>query len=78
MNVDIHDPWADAADARHEYGVDLVAEPAKGAYDAIVMAVAHRQFVEQGAKGIRGYGRNGAVLYDVKSAFGKDDVDGRL
>ncbi|HEY3814271.1 MAG TPA: nucleotide sugar dehydrogenase [Caulobacteraceae bacterium] len=78
MSVDIHDPWADPADARHEYGLDLIAEPAKGAYDAIVMAVAHRRFVEQGAKAIRGYGRNGAVLYDVKSAFGKDDVDGRL
>ena len=76
--VDIHDPWIDAADARHEYGLDLTADPQKGAYDAIVLAVAHRQFVDQGVEAIRAHGRKGAVLYDVKSAFGKDDVDGRL
>ncbi len=76
--VDIHDPWIDAADARHEYGLDLIADPQKGAYDAIVLAVAHRQFVDQGVESIRAHGRKGAVLYDVKSAFGKDDVDGRL
>src|SRR5690606_41878057 len=48
--VDIHDPWADAGVVRHEYGLDLLdGEPAEGAYDAIVLAVGHREFRERGA-----------------------------
>jgi UDP-N-acetyl-D-galactosamine dehydrogenase len=76
--VDIHDPWVDADDAAAEYGVELTDEPTRGTYDAIVLAVAHRQFVERGVDALRAFGRNGAVLYDVKSALPKADVDGRL
>jgi UDP-N-acetyl-D-galactosamine dehydrogenase len=76
--VDIHDPWVDAAEARHEYGVELVSEPAQGAYDAVVLAVAHGVFLELGAEGIRAFGRPGSVLYDVKSALPREAVDGRL
>ena len=78
VTVDIHDPWICAADAVHEYGVELTAEPGKGAYDAVVLAVAHREFVELGADALRAYGRPGAVLYDVKSALPRDGVDARL
>jgi UDP-N-acetyl-D-galactosamine dehydrogenase len=76
--VDIHDPWVDAAEARHEYGVELVSSPEKGAYDAVIIAVAHRQFAELGAQGLRAFGKPGAVLYDVKYVLPKADVDGRL
>ncbi len=78
MRVDIHDPWVDPAEARHEYGVDLTADPKAGDYDVIVLAVAHRQFVELGAVGIRAFGKDPSVLYDVKSALPRDAVDGRL
>ncbi|MFX4782024.1 UDP binding domain-containing protein, partial [Acinetobacter baumannii] len=40
MQVDIYDPWADAEEARHEYAIDLVAQPEQGRYDAIILAVA--------------------------------------
>jgi UDP-N-acetyl-D-galactosamine dehydrogenase len=76
--VDLHDPWVDAAEARHEYGVELTADPARGAYDVVVLAVAHSRFLELGAAGVRGFGRPGAVVYDVKSALPRDGVDGRL
>ena len=78
MRVDIHDPWVDPAEARHEYGVELTADPKAGDYDVIVLAVAHRQFIELGAAGIRAFGKDPSVLYDVKSALPRDAVDGRL
>ncbi|WP_133477760.1 nucleotide sugar dehydrogenase [Cognatilysobacter segetis] len=76
--VDIHDPWADAHEAFGEYGISLVAEPPTGAYDAVILAVAHRQFAELGAEGARAYGKPGALLYDIKSLYPRDAVDGRL
>jgi UDP-N-acetyl-D-galactosamine dehydrogenase len=43
--VDVHDPWVNVEHARSEYGVDLIAEPETGQYDAVVLAVAHGEFV---------------------------------
>jgi nucleotide sugar dehydrogenase len=76
--VDVHDPWVNADEAHHEYGLDPVGEPPAGNYDAIVLAVGHRQFRELGAERIRDFGRPGAVLYDVKYLLPKEAVDGRL
>jgi UDP-N-acetyl-D-galactosamine dehydrogenase len=78
FTVDLHDPWVDAAEARHEYGVELTAEPARGGYDVVVLAVAHSRFLDLGAAGVRAFGRPGAVVYDVKSALPRDGADGRL
>ncbi|WP_240098638.1 Vi polysaccharide biosynthesis UDP-N-acetylglucosamine C-6 dehydrogenase TviB [Thermomonas flagellata] len=76
--VDVHDPWVDAAEARHEYGLDLVAAPAAGAYDAVVLAVAHRQFAALGGDGVRAFCKPQAVVYDVKGVLPREAVDGRL
>ena len=73
--VDVHDPWVNADEARHEYGLDLVAEPQPGRYDAIILAVAHREFTERGADGVRALGKPGAVLFDVKRALPRHAVD---
>ncbi len=74
-NVDVHDPWVDAGEAKHEYGLDLVAEPEPGRYDAVVLAVSHREFIALGADGIRRLGKPGAVLFDVKRALPRGAVD---
>ena len=77
--VDVFDPWVDAAEARHEYGITPVAEPARGAYDAIIVAVGHDRFRELGGDGIRAFGKpGGSVVYDVKYVLPRDQVDGRL
>ena len=76
--VDVWDPWIDAAEARHEYGLDLISAPAAGAYDAIVLAVAHRQFAELGPDAIRAFGKADAVLFDVKSLLPRGVADLRL
>ena len=76
--VDVHDPWVDAEQARAEYDIKMIAEPEAGAYDAIILAVAHRQFKDLGAENIHRYGRASHVLYDIKHLLPAADVDGRL
>ena len=75
--VDVHDPWVDADEARHEYGITPIASPDAGAYDAVILAVAHHQFAEAG-QGARDYAKPGGVVYDVKGVLPRDAVDGRL
>ncbi len=76
--VDVHDPWVDVAEAKQEYGLDLVSAPRKGAYDGVIVAVAHNEFRALGADGIRGFCADNAVLYDIKYVLSPDDVDDRL
>jgi UDP-N-acetyl-D-glucosamine/UDP-N-acetyl-D-galactosamine dehydrogenase len=78
VNVEIYDPWADNAEAEHEYGLSLVKAPTPGAYDGIIVAVAHQQFREMGAKAIRALGKSEHVLYDLKYVLPSSDVDLRL
>ncbi|GMQ87646.1 MAG: Vi polysaccharide biosynthesis UDP-N-acetylglucosamine C-6 dehydrogenase TviB [Gammaproteobacteria bacterium] len=78
VNVDVYDPWVDAGEAEQAYGVTPIRQPEKGVYDAIVLAVAHDQFRELGAEGLRAFGKDSCVLYDVKHVLPVDAVDGRL
>ncbi|MET0081778.1 MAG: Vi polysaccharide biosynthesis UDP-N-acetylglucosamine C-6 dehydrogenase TviB [Sedimenticola sp.] len=77
-DVDVYDPWVNPQEAEEEYGITPIEKPEPGTYDAVVMAVAHREFVEMGSEAIRALGKEGAVLYDVKSLFPASEVDGRL
>jgi UDP-N-acetyl-D-glucosamine/UDP-N-acetyl-D-galactosamine dehydrogenase len=76
--VEIYDPWASAAECRHEYGLNPVPALKPNRYDAVVVAVAHRQFRELGARGVRRLCRRKHVLYDIKHVFPAAAVDGRL
>ena len=77
--VDVWDPWVDTAEAREEYALDLLeAEPEAGAYDAVVLAVPHREFVALAGDGVRRLGRENAVVFDVKSALPPEAADLRL
>jgi UDP-N-acetyl-D-galactosamine dehydrogenase len=77
-NVDVYDPWVNAQEAQHEYGITPVTEPAAGKYDAIIMAVGHDQFKQMGVDSIRKLGRRECVLYDIKSILPRSSVDARL
>jgi UDP-N-acetyl-D-galactosamine dehydrogenase len=77
-NIDVHDPWADSAEAEHEYGISLVAKPKAGSYDAIIVAVAHKQFIELGVSGIRNFGSPNTVIFDIKHVLPKEASNGRL
>ncbi|GGD55680.1 nucleotide sugar dehydrogenase [Pseudoxanthomonas indica] len=77
-NVHIHDPWVSAKEAHEEYGLDLVETPDPGQYDAVILAVSHREFIALGAEGVRKFGKPGAVLFDVKRALPRAEVDDSL
>lgn len=78
IQAEVHDPLADPAEARREYGLDLVAEPREGEYDGIVLAVAHKPFRELGAARIRAWGKPLHVLYDLKYVLTREEADLRL
>lgn len=78
VEVDVHDPWVSAEEARHEYGLEMVAQPQAGAYDGVILAVPHRTFREAGVEAINAYGRKHHVFCDLKSVFGPGDSDLRL
>ena len=76
--VDVYDPWIVASEAEHEYGITPISQLKAGEYDAIVLAVSHKQFIDMGVKKIRALGKTNCVLFDVKYLFPVDQVDGRL
>lgn len=76
--VDVYDPWVDADEAEHEYGIRPIGSPQVDSYDAIIIAVAHNQFKALGAEGIRDFGKKSSVIYDVKHILSRAAVDGRL
>ncbi len=76
--VDVWDPWVSAREAHEEYGIRPIKKPAKGRYDAVVLAVGHREFRELGIAAIRRFARRNHVLYDIKYVFGRTETDGRL
>ncbi|MBK5967813.1 MULTISPECIES: nucleotide sugar dehydrogenase [Thiorhodovibrio] len=78
IGCDVHDPWASAAEAESEYGLKLVDWPTAPTYDAVILAVAHRDYAAMGSEAVRAVLKPGGVLYDVKHLFPKDAVDGRL
>ena len=76
--VDVYDPRVDAAQAQHEYGLEMLPQLTDKRYDAVILAVAHAEFVALGAEGIRALGKPGGVLFDVKQVLPKEAVDDRL
>jgi len=78
IDVDVHDPWVDAGEAREKHGLTLIENPETYRYDGIILAVAHQEFVDMGAAGMRQFGRAGHVLYDLKYILSADQSDLRL
>jgi len=77
-NIDVYDPWVNADEAAHEYGIRPITELVQGEYDAIVLAVSHDQFKDMGIEGIRALGKTDSVIYDIKYLLSSTEVDGRL
>ena len=76
MDVDVYDPWADAAEVRHEYGIDILSgsqAPDLSDYAAVILAVAHQEF-----KTLSIQKSDNLVVFDVKGFLPKEKVDGRL
>lgn len=75
VNITIYDPWANAAVAKHEYNLDITNELPEGRYDALIMAVAHKEFF---SCNVTNHINDISVVYDVKGVLAINHVDGRL
>jgi len=77
LNVDVFDPWANGQEVNNEFGISLISEAKKlkENYDAIVLTVSHQEFLDFN---IEQYTSDTSVVFDVKSFFPEDKIDGRL
>jgi UDP-N-acetyl-D-galactosamine dehydrogenase len=76
--VIVHDPWADAGEVDHEYGLKLSPRPSGGqeaTIDAVVLAVAHDKFKDID---FTTFNKDNVVIFDIKAVLAKELVDGRL
>ncbi len=74
IQVDVFDPWANADEVRHEYGVEMVSK-LNDKYSAIVLAVSHNEFDNMNIEGLK---NNDTVVFDIKSFWDRDVIDARL
>lgn len=74
-NITIYDPWADQAEVKHEYSLDVVSELPERKFDTIILAVSHKQFLSIDLSALR---TKNSVLYDVKGILDLNSIDARL
>lgn len=77
-NIEVLDPCVDPLEAEHSYGITMIKELPVDHYDAVILAVAHREFNDFRADDFKKISRQSAVLYDVKHVLPTDMVDGNL
>ncbi len=76
VNVDIYDPWAEASEVAHEYGVDILSEiNINHRYDTVVVAVSHSEFLTLDLNKIK---KENSVVFDLKACLDRSQVDARL
>ncbi len=78
VSVDVHDPHADPAAAQAEYGLSLIDTPQDGAYDGVILAVAHEEYKTLDPGQFRAYGKAQSIVYDIKSCLPREASDLRL
>lgn len=76
--VDVYDPWVDPDEAEREYRLRPIETLVDDTYQAVILAVAHKQFAEMGSHRIRALCKENGVLFDVKHILPVTDVDARL
>ena len=74
-NICIYDPWANAEKVKIEYGITITSELNKVKYDAIILAVSHKEFI---GIDLRSLLTDNGIIYDVKGILPRDIIDGRL
>jgi len=77
-DVDVYDPWADKHEAVSKYNIDPIDQPQKNKYDAVVIAVAHKEFKKLSIDLLKSYCKDNSVIYDIKHILDFNEADGRL
>ncbi len=76
--VDVFDPWADEKQAQQFFGICLQKELKQNYYDAVLLAVSHKEFIQLGEKGIRNTLNPSGIVFDIKGMLPSNSVDERL
>lgn len=74
-NISVFDPWANPASVKHEYDIDITNTLPMEKFDAVILSVAHKQFLELDMKELL---KENGVIYDVKGLLPRDIIDARL
>ena len=74
--VTLHDPLADAGEAKHEYGIELNDRALDDAYDLVVVAVPHDAYAKLGAKRVSGLVKPGGLFADLKNLYARLSLNG--
>lgn len=75
LQVDVFDPWASKQRVEAEHGIKLLEQLNGEQYDAIILAVAHQEFLQIDYKKLK---EGGAIIFDIKSFLNREFVDARL
>ena len=75
-DITVYDPWANADEVMHEYGIEITNKLPDEKYEAVIMAVAHREFKELDVRSL--LRSEDGVVYDVKGVCDRDVIDARL
>ena len=78
IDVDIYDPLINESEAFNEYGIRVKDNLEQDCYDGIILAVAHKNFVDMGIEKIKLLGKADCLVYDLKYIFDSNDTDLRL
>jgi len=71
VKVEIYDPWANPTEVKNEYGLEVYNEVPDQRYDAVVLGVAHHEFLRQDIDSLK---NDAAIVYDVKGILGHCDA----
>jgi UDP-N-acetyl-D-galactosamine dehydrogenase len=74
LDINVWDPTAYPEEVKHEYNIDLIEKPASGFYDAIVLAVSHREFITLGKDGLEKFTKTDGIFYDIKEVLSKKET----
>ena len=74
-NITVYDPWANAEHVFQEYGISITNEIPTIQFDAVILAVAHKEFLEMDVKA---FSKENGIIYDVKGILPREIIDGRL
>jgi UDP-N-acetyl-D-galactosamine dehydrogenase len=74
-NITVYDPWANAEHVFQEYGIKVTNDVPKDKFDAVILAVAHNEFLDMDVKA---FAKDNSVIYDVKGILDRNIIDGRL
>lgn len=75
VKVDVYDPWADISEVKHEYKLDILTDLSAKKYDAVVLAVSHKEFLTIDLQSLK---KDISIVFDLKACLDRSLVDARL